>query len=133
MRHHSRQREQLLDLLRVSEDHPTAALLARRFGSLHGPVSLSTLYRNLDILVAGGSIRRIRVDDGPDRFDANLRPHYHVTCTRCDRLWDVPVRKGDRCRFSLPTGFRPETWEITVRGTCAGCARDAHPFSEQEV
>lgn len=122
-----------MEVLLSAHDHPTAGQLARRLRDLHGHVSVSTLYRNLEILVSSGAVRRVRLDEGPDRFDANLRPHYHVACNRCGRLWDAPVRKEDQCRFSLPRGFRPESWEVTVRGTCAACARDAHPFSEQEV
>ncbi len=132
-RRHSRQRDQLLEVLLNADDHPTADTLARRLEDLHGRTTLSTLYRNLEIMVSSGIIRRIRLDVGPDRFDANLRPHYHVVCNRCGRLRDAPVRREDRCRLSLPRGFRPETWEVTVRGTCAGCAGEAHPFSDQEV
>lgn len=127
-RSHSRQREQILEFLTSTPEHPTAAEVASAMERLHGQASTSSVYRNLEILVARGDVKKVRLDDGPDRFDANLDPHYHVVCTHCHGLWDVPVGEGDRCDFTLPEGFGPQAWEITVRGTCAACARETHPF-----
>ncbi len=132
-RYYSKQRQTLLDYLMGTDEHPTAARIAEDMGRLHGPVSTSNLYRNLEILVATGHVHRLRLDDGPDRFDANIRPHYHVACTTCQRVWDMPIREGDRLDLSLPKGFSASTWDITVRGQCASCARSPHPFQPKEV
>ena len=124
----SKQRKILLNALRQTEEHPTAARLAELVAVEGDAASLSNLYRNLEILVAAGLVRRFRSEDGADRFDANLAPHYHVTCIRCHRIWDVPIREGDRCDLTMPEGFAPQSWEIIVRGTCAPCGRATHPF-----
>jgi len=133
MARRSSQRQLLLDLLRESHDHPSAAELWGRYRSRYGAASLSSLYRNLEVLVAEGHVRKVRLEGGAERFDANGSPHYHVVCQQCGRLWDVPVGREDRCRFTLPEGFHPEAWEITVRGTCAACAAASHPFLNKEV
>ncbi len=125
---HSRQRRALLEHLSATDKHPTAIEIADELAAGGAPVSLSNLYRNLDILVASGEVLRLNLGGGPDRFDANLEPHYHILCTTCNRLWDVPIREGDRFGFPLPKGFRPSSWEITVRGRCAACAKARHPF-----
>lgn len=125
---HSKQRDRLLHYLSRSKEHPTAATIAEDMARLYGSVSLSNLYRNLDILVSSGEVRRLKLDDGPDRFDANVGPHYHVQCTRCGGVWDRPILEGDRCELSMPDGFQPESWEIIVRGRCASCAPAPHPF-----
>ncbi len=129
---HSKQRMQILEFLMESGEHPTAAEIAEGMAEIYGPVSTSNLYRNLDILVSTGHLRRVRFDDGPDRFDANVLPHYHVMCTFCGHIWDMPVRDGDRCDLTLPNGFRPETWDITIKGLCARCAKSPHPFQTKE-
>ncbi len=128
MQGHSLQRHLILDVLQHSGEHPTALRIAEALARGGHAASTSNLYRNLTILVAEGRVRRLSLDDGPDRFDANLDPHYHVTCIRCNRVWDVAIQEGDRCDLALPEGFRPGVWEITVRGTCAACARGPHPF-----
>jgi Fe2+ or Zn2+ uptake regulation protein len=125
---HSKQRDLLLQYLTHTKEHPTASAIARDMARLYGPLSTSNLYRNLDILVASGEVRRVKLDEGPDRFDANLVPHYHVQCTQCHRVWDRPIGEDDRCELSLPEGFQPEFWEILVRGRCARCAPSPHPF-----
>lgn len=133
MARRSSQRENLLGLLMESGDHPNAGELLDRYRVRYGSVSLSNLYRNLEILAAEGRVRKVRLEGGAERFDANASPHYHVVCQQCGRLWDVPVGREDRCAFALPEGFSPEVWEITVRGTCAACAARRHPFLSKEV
>lgn len=125
---HSKQRRALLEHLAATDTHPTAAEIAHDMAARGEPVSLSNLYRNLDILVASGRVLRLSLDGGPDRFDANVGPHYHVLCNDCHRLWDMPIREGERFGHPLPKGFRPSSWEITVRGRCAACAKARHPF-----
>jgi Fe2+ or Zn2+ uptake regulation protein len=132
-RYRSLQRQTLLECLMARKDHPTAADVAGDMAKAHGPVSTSNVYRNLEILVAEGRVRRFRLDEGPDRFDANTAPHYHVVCTSCHRLSDMPIREGARLGLSLPRGFRASSWEITVRGLCAACAKASHPFLTKEV
>jgi Fur family peroxide stress response transcriptional regulator len=130
---HSKQREVLLHYLMRCKDHPTAGHIAEEMARLYGPVSTSNLYRNLEILVASGEVSRLKLDEGPDRFDANTTPHYHVACTNCQRVSDMPIREGDRFDLPLPLGFRASSWEITVRGLCASCAKASHPFHHKEV
>jgi Fur family peroxide stress response transcriptional regulator len=123
----------LLQYLADCTDHPTAAMIGEEMARLYGPVSTSNLYRNLEILVASGEVTRLKLDEGPDRFDANTKPHYHVACTNCQRVLDMPIRQGDRFGLPLPKGFRASSWEITVRGLCASCAKVSHPFHRKEV
>ena len=43
-------------------------------------IGKGTVYRNLDILVEEGALRKVEVPDGPNRFDFTLKNHYHVRC-----------------------------------------------------
>ena len=40
-------------------------------------IGKGTVYRNLDILVEEGALRKVEVPDGPNRFDFTLKNHYH--------------------------------------------------------
>jgi len=42
-------------------------------------IGKGTVYRNLDILVEEGALRKVEVPDGPNRFDFTLKNHYHVS------------------------------------------------------
>ncbi len=124
----SHQRKMILELLRHRADHPTAAEVARAAQEDEGGISLSNLYRNLDILVREGRVRRISMEAGPDRFDANLSRHYHVLCTVCRAIWDMPLEAESGNALPTPDGFSPEDCEITIKGVCASCAQPPHPF-----
>jgi Fe2+ or Zn2+ uptake regulation protein len=125
-RHRSRARERLLELLRASASHPTAAelhgTLAREFPKL----SLGTVYRNLELLVDAGAIDAVPWAEGALRYDGNPRPHHHFICERCGQIRDleIPVpaqlTAGLRRRYRL----RARRVHIDFHGLCARCGRD---------
>ena len=49
-------------------------------------IGKGTVYRNLDILVEEGVLRKVEVSDGPNRFDFTLKNHYHVRCIKCGKF-----------------------------------------------
>ena len=54
-------------------------------------IGKGTVYRNLDILVEEGNLRKVEVSDGPNRFDLTLKNHYHVRCVNCGEISDVDM------------------------------------------
>ena len=54
-------------------------------------IGKGTVYRNLDILVEEGNLRKVEVPDGPNRFDLTLKNHYHVRCVNCGEISDVDM------------------------------------------
>lgn len=85
-----------------------------------------TLYRVLDWLVEHGLAHKIVSDDRVWRFRANdtraaAHHHAHFQCTTCDQvvcLENVPVTSN----VAVPSGFRTEEAELTVRGVCDKCS-----------
>ena len=85
----TKQREVIMDELRKSKLHPTAddiLLLARR--SLPN-ISLATVYRNLDILVKSGKIRKIDAGQGKACYDGDMTEHFHLRCVKCGSIRDI--------------------------------------------
>ena len=54
-------------------------------------IGKGTVYRNLDILVEEGNLRKVEVSDGPNRFDLTLKNHYQVRCVNCGEISDVDM------------------------------------------
>lgn len=83
-----------------------------------------TIYRVLDWLTAQGLAHRIAGDDRVRRFNAaghaHEGAHAHFQCSGCgtvlclDEFSPAPAVR-------LPRGFRPQQFELTVKGLCAGC------------
>jgi len=84
-----------------------------------------TLYRVLDWLVAQGLAHRISSADRAWRFTAADRrhdAHAHFHCNRCGKVSCLDEVKAPRLPAAMPSGFRAEGLEVTVKGVCASCS-----------
>ena len=111
----------ILDVVRGTDAHPTAAFVYARVRRRLPRVSLATVYRNLRRLAAEGFLLE-RPDEGGIRFDANLSRHDHFTCLSCRRIYDFP---GSSPRPDAPAVRRPGFEILDQRteyyGRCAAC------------
>jgi Fur family ferric uptake transcriptional regulator len=120
----TRPRRVILDAVRASLAHPSAAVVYRQVRRRLPRVSLATVYRNLRMLAAEGLLTE-RVDLSGLRFDGNTAPHDHFTCVACGRIHDVaPLgARGVRERVASRTGFEVLTQRIEFYGRCRACRR----------
>ena len=120
------QRAMTLEAVRRLHSHPTAEEVYRQVAAEHPSVSRATVYRNLNQLAAQGEILRVPVPTGADHFDFNIKPHYHVRCTKCGGVFDVfmpPVTNLiDRVEDS--SGVELHRYEILFEGICSACRKD---------
>lgn len=120
---YSRQKEEVQKIVLNSCNHPDAKeiyiLVKKRIPN----ISLGTVYRNLNMLVSEGKIRRILMQDGNDRFDKTLRDHNHVVCVKCGKVCDVDLLlNGDEIReVEKETGFKITTCNFNINGICKDC------------
>jgi len=92
---HSRQRNMIKEFLVGREDHPTADVVYMNVRKQNPNISLGTVYRNLTLLADIGEIKRIRLGDGVDHFDADTTPHYHFICKECGNIIDLEMDNID--------------------------------------
>jgi len=86
------QRTVILEELRRASDHPAADDVYLRIKGRLPHVSLSTVYRNLELLAGEGLIRKIEYGGGQKRFDPVAESHSHFHCSGCGTLEDLPYR-----------------------------------------
>jgi Fe2+ or Zn2+ uptake regulation protein len=106
-------------------DHPTADEVFMHVRRREARVSIGTVYRNLDRLVADGRLR-VRQIGGQRRYDSNTATHAHLHCTRCDRLIDIPWRDEEGVGLHpvvQELGFRVEDQILELQGMCAACQK----------
>ncbi len=115
----------ILDVVRATDAHPTAALVYRRVRRRLPRVSLGTVYRNLRVLAAEGFLAE-RADAAGLRFDGNTAPHDHFTCLACGRIYDVTARRerAVRARLTARTGFEVLNHRTEYFGRCGDCRRE---------
>jgi Fur family transcriptional regulator, peroxide stress response regulator len=120
-------RRVVLEVVRGTESHPTAAGVHRAVRRRLPRVSLGTVYRNLRLLVAEGLVKEL---PGPHaRFDGNLAEHHHFTCLSCGRIADVagpvtePHSRALRARVAAEGGFSVTHHRIEFYGRCSACRK----------
>ncbi len=115
-------KREVLAALQDRTDHPTAEEIYRSLRDRGHRTSLATVYRALRTLAEDGLVREVR-GLGADRFDPVPTPHYHLVCTRCDRVYDAGIPYQDGLDLLLhQTGFRVFGHEVTFYGVCASCS-----------
>lgn len=87
-----------------------------------------TIYRVLEWLITRELAHRISGDDRVWRFnaanDAHARRHAHFKCNHCGEV--ICLDRGIAGRvIPLPSGFRSQEIELTVKGLCADCVPGA--------
>ena len=106
--------------------HPSADEVFEKVKDQCPTVSRSTVYRILNDLAEKGDVYRVRVLDGPDRYDKTLRRHYHVKCTKCGNVADSEYLE-DYSISVVPEkccGYKITGYEICFEGICPECSRD---------
>ena len=120
---YSRQRELILQTVLQSKEHLTAEQVYERLKPDNNTLSLGTVYRNLNLLADQGSIARIPVPGGADRYDWNNDMHQHMICRRCGRMmdWRMPhIEKVDHY-LRHHTGFAVDRHDFLAWGLCQDC------------
>lgn len=127
-------RRVILDVVRATDAHPSAAFVYRRVRRRLPGVSLATVYRNLRMLAAHGLLAE-RADLAGLRFDGNTTAHHHFTCVACRRVYDVPTdgRSDVRRRLGATTGFEVYDHRIEFYGRCAACRRRGRPSQTRGI
>ncbi|WP_319417098.1 transcriptional repressor [Marispirochaeta aestuarii] len=120
----SRQRDRILELLRETGDHPTADWLYTQLKDEFPNLSVGTIYRNLNILLDQGLIKKIDFGSTFDRFEANTAPHYHFICDRCGSIidLDLPIDPDLDSRVNDRTPYTALRHKIEFFGLCNRCS-----------
>jgi Fur family peroxide stress response transcriptional regulator len=119
----SRQRERIFELLQSTGMHPTADWVYDQLKGEFPNLSMGTVYRNLNILIEQGLVKKIDFGSTFDRFDANTGPHYHFICERCGAIidLDLPVDKTLNERVNNETPYNVRKHRIEFFGLCDQC------------
>lgn len=88
MNNYSKQREAILDVMKENRTHPTAEEIYKLVLEKEPQISKSTVYRNINILVDLGKIRKLNMTVGPDRYDYLYKEHSHAICEKCGKIFD---------------------------------------------
>lgn len=119
----SRQRQCIMDYLMQTKEHPTAEMVYLHVKKEYPKISLGTVYRNLNLLFKQGQINRLSFKEGYERFDGNIKPHYHFICKTCGCVLDLEMESFEHINTLAGVHFsgRVEGHMTYFYGTCESC------------
>ena len=82
------QRIAIVEYLLKTDDHPSAEHIHKIVQKKYPMVSLSTVYKTLDLLREKKLVNEIKVE-GEARFDAHTDEHINLVCMNCGKIDDI--------------------------------------------
>lgn len=80
--------KEIYHIITASMEHLTVEQIFAKLKEKYPKVVIATVYNNVNKLWGDGMIRRISVENMPDRYDRTER-HDHLVCQHCGKLTDI--------------------------------------------
>lgn len=129
----TKQKEIILDYLIDNKDiHLTAGEITAHLRETGNSVGTSTVYRQLDKLVAGGTVRKYIVDENSPACyqyvsgDGKCCEHFHLKCTECGKLIHTECSLLSRIseHMNESHGFLVDNSKTLLYGICKECSNN---------
>ncbi len=120
------QRLAVLEILALSENHPSAEQVYVQVRRRFPTTSLATIYKTLALLKDLGEILELGFADAGARYDgAKPFPHPHIICVKCKKIMDPQLAGLDDIRAEIvdKTGFRIISHRLDFFGVCEECQK----------
>lgn len=123
IRKSSKQRDMVLKYMKQVDGHVTAEQVFQDMNADGQHISLATVYRNLNILCEMHEIKKIVHPIDGYQYDKTCEPHYHLHCTKCNRVFDlkIPYQESINEEISKQTGLPIKTHSMIAEGICEDC------------
>lgn len=120
---YSKQREVIIEYLKSTTSHPTAAQIYEQAKLTLPNISRGTVYRNLESLVKEGEVLMLDDKMGMHRYDGNKNYHAHFKCVQCGSFEDVFLPELNKIANTIQknTGNIILSNQIVFDGICASC------------
>ena len=99
----TRQRARVFEVLKATDQHPTAEEVYRKVKQTLPAVSLATVYKSLDALVSCSLALKLTYGDSSARYDATVNDHPHMRDLLTGRVLDVPPDMAAKMPCYVPT------------------------------
>src|SRR6267143_4173682 len=121
----TRQREAVLQVIRSTEDHPTASEIYQAARLQLPSISYATVYNSLRFLKEAGLVHEIKFGDDASRYDRETDRHDHTICNDCGKLVDFHLPQAAELMKAAArkSKFKPESVHLTLRGQCPDCRK----------
>ncbi len=83
----------------------------------------TTIYRELEFLMAQGLVNEIDFGDGKKRYESShLDHHHHLVCTKCGEIDDVDLEDVELdTKAAMKSGYQIQKHSLEFFGMCPRC------------
>jgi Fur family ferric uptake transcriptional regulator len=129
----TKSRQAILDVLNDTGKHLSTEQIYKKAVKISPNIGLSTIYRNLELLVNIGIVWKFDAGDNKARYEIAERPneahHHHLICKKCNSIIDYSDSIGNEKDFikkrkrvlSNRYNFKIENHCIDFFGLCSKC------------
>lgn len=116
------QRLAIYQALYNTKEHPSAEAIYQQVKKRFPMISLGTVYKTLERFYEVGLIQKVSPVTEVARYDANIDPHHHVVCVKCQSIGDIDQVVSDQ-KITLPEGnpFQVLRHQVVLQGYCPHC------------
>ena len=121
------QRALILDIIRQGQGHLDADEVYRRAREKQPYISLSTVYRTLQLFKKLGLIDEVHFDEAHHHYEIKSpAEHYHMVCLGCGRVieFSCPLPRYVRRNVPEAKGFGIVDTKVQITGYCSGCQQN---------
>jgi len=121
------QRTLLLDLIRKSNGHVDADELYRKAREQNHRLSLSTVYRNLQLFKKMGLVDEYHFAEEHHHYEAKPSTrHQHLICLKCGEIveFNLPLDRQLKDEIGKQYGFEVSDIQVNLKGLCSKCSQE---------
>jgi Fe2+/Zn2+ uptake regulation proteins len=122
---YSKQREEILNIVKMSDNHGDANYIYKEVRKKIPNISLGTVYRNLNSLVETGEILKISGLEEKEHYDKTLHNHIHMICKVCKEVFDYHNYDFEKLDSDIKKdlNFISKEYSFTITGICYNCQK----------
>ena len=120
------QRALIMEIIRQGQGHLDADEIYRRAREKEPRLSLSTVYRTLQMLKKLSLVEELHFDDNHHHYEVKpSTEHHHLVCLGCGRVIEFSHPLSDYIKKNVPEAkdFDITESEMRMTGYCARCRR----------
>jgi len=120
------QRALIMEIIRQGRGHLDADEIYRRAREKEPRLSLSTVYRTLQMLKKLGLVEELHFDEEHHHYEVKpSAEHHHLVCLGCGRVieFNRPLSRYIKGNVPEAKGFDIIETEVRMSGYCAKCRR----------
>jgi len=121
------QRALILEIIRRGKGHLDADEVYRRARQRYPRLSLSTVYRTLQLFKKLGLVEELHFDETHHHYEVKpSAEHYHLVCLGCGKVIEFRYPLSRHIKKNVPEAedFEIVDTEIRMTGYCPGCRQN---------